>query len=65
MLATLDAVIATLAAIAGEPGEELLARPSQRSFSMGTQLLKRRADVLMKRKGLITILAVLKKNTLY
>ena len=47
VLATLDAVIATLAAIAGERGEELLTRPSQRIFSMGTQLLKRRADALL------------------
>ena len=47
MLATLDAVIATLAAIAGERGEEMLTRPSQRIFSMGAQLLKRRADALL------------------
>lgn len=47
VLATLDAVIATLAAIAGEPQDELLARPSARDFSNGSRILKRRADALL------------------
>jgi len=47
VLATIDAVIATLAAIAGERVHALPSRPSRRLFSLGAQALKRRVDGLL------------------
>ncbi len=47
VMATLDAVIATLAAIAGERTRALPARPSRHRFHSGAQALKKRVDGLL------------------